>query len=158
VEYDQPRMVRLQVLLEDYVDTYGRTERLLAAYEIVSHVWAASARLRWYWERRLSQQEFSSGQQWNQMAKRDYPTLQVCGQRSWPFLLAADGHPSNHLANKTGTSVKAHVGPFHCALDSRHSWCYNRLVERCMCLHFKAAHLTRKQGHDASNRIGRRIY
>jgi hypothetical protein len=34
VEYDQPRMVRLQVLLENYTDTYGRTERRLAAYEL----------------------------------------------------------------------------------------------------------------------------
>jgi hypothetical protein len=34
VEYDQPRTVRLQVLLEDYRDTYGRTERRLAAYEL----------------------------------------------------------------------------------------------------------------------------
>ena len=31
VEFDQPRTVRLQVLLEDYVDTYGRDERRLAA-------------------------------------------------------------------------------------------------------------------------------
>jgi hypothetical protein len=34
VEYDHPRTVRLQVLLEDYEDTYGRTERRLAAYEL----------------------------------------------------------------------------------------------------------------------------
>ena len=34
VEYDQPRTVRIQVLLEDYKDTYGRTERRLAAYEL----------------------------------------------------------------------------------------------------------------------------
>ncbi|MFC2046125.1 hypothetical protein ACFLTC_01210, partial [Chloroflexota bacterium] len=34
VEYDQPRTVRLQVLLENYQDTYGRTERRLAAYEL----------------------------------------------------------------------------------------------------------------------------
>jgi hypothetical protein len=34
VEYDQPRTVGLQVLLEDYEDTYGRTERRLAAYEL----------------------------------------------------------------------------------------------------------------------------
>ena len=34
VEYDQPRTVRLQVILEDYTDTYGRTERRLAAYEL----------------------------------------------------------------------------------------------------------------------------
>ena len=34
LEYDQPRTVRLQVLLEDYQDTYGRTERRLAAYEL----------------------------------------------------------------------------------------------------------------------------
>jgi hypothetical protein len=32
--YDQPRQVRIRVLLEDYVDTYGRTERRLAAYEL----------------------------------------------------------------------------------------------------------------------------
>jgi hypothetical protein len=36
VEYDQPRMVRLQVLLEDYEDAYGRTERRLAAYELAA--------------------------------------------------------------------------------------------------------------------------
>jgi hypothetical protein len=36
VEYDQPRTVRLQVLLEDYQDTYGRTERRLAAYELAA--------------------------------------------------------------------------------------------------------------------------
>lgn len=34
VEYDEPRTLRLQVLLEDYTDTYGRTERRLAAYEL----------------------------------------------------------------------------------------------------------------------------
>jgi hypothetical protein len=34
VEYDRPRTVRLQVLLENYRDTYGRTERRLAAYEL----------------------------------------------------------------------------------------------------------------------------
>jgi hypothetical protein len=34
IDYDQPRTVRLQVLLEDYADTYGRTERRLAAYEL----------------------------------------------------------------------------------------------------------------------------
>ena len=33
-EYDQPRTLRLQVLLEDYIDTYGRTERRLAAYQL----------------------------------------------------------------------------------------------------------------------------
>ncbi len=33
-EYEQPRTVRLQVLLEDYQDTYGRPERRLAAYEL----------------------------------------------------------------------------------------------------------------------------
>jgi hypothetical protein len=33
-EYDQPRTVRIRVLLEDYEDTYGRTERRLAAYEL----------------------------------------------------------------------------------------------------------------------------
>jgi hypothetical protein len=32
--YDQPQTVRLRVLLEDYTDTYGRTERRLAAYEL----------------------------------------------------------------------------------------------------------------------------
>jgi hypothetical protein len=37
VEYDQPRTVRLQVLLEDYQDTYGRTERRLAAYELADN-------------------------------------------------------------------------------------------------------------------------
>jgi hypothetical protein len=36
VQYDQPRTVRLQVLLEDYQDTYGRTERRLAAYELAA--------------------------------------------------------------------------------------------------------------------------
>jgi hypothetical protein len=34
VEYDQPRTTRIRVLLEDYTDTYGRTERRLAAYEL----------------------------------------------------------------------------------------------------------------------------
>jgi hypothetical protein len=34
IEYDQLQTVRLQVLLEDYQDTYGRTERRLAAYEL----------------------------------------------------------------------------------------------------------------------------
>jgi hypothetical protein len=34
VDYDHPRTVRLRVLLEDYQDTYGRTERRLAAYEL----------------------------------------------------------------------------------------------------------------------------
>jgi hypothetical protein len=34
VEYDRPQTVRLRVLLEDYTDTYGRTERRLAAYEL----------------------------------------------------------------------------------------------------------------------------
>ncbi|MBN1139011.1 MAG: hypothetical protein JXM73_20670, partial [Anaerolineae bacterium] len=34
IEYDRPRTIRLQVLLEDYRDTYGRTERRLAAYEL----------------------------------------------------------------------------------------------------------------------------
>jgi hypothetical protein len=34
VAYDQPQTIRLQVLLEDYQDTYGRTERRLAAYEL----------------------------------------------------------------------------------------------------------------------------
>jgi hypothetical protein len=33
-EYDEPRTVRLQVLLEDYENTSGRTERRLAAYEL----------------------------------------------------------------------------------------------------------------------------
>jgi hypothetical protein len=33
-DYDRPRTVRLQVLLEDYQDTYGRPERRLAAYEL----------------------------------------------------------------------------------------------------------------------------
>ena len=32
--YDQPQRVRIQVLLEDYIDTYGRKERRLAAYEL----------------------------------------------------------------------------------------------------------------------------
>jgi len=34
LDYDQPRTVRIQVLLEDYTDTYGRVERRLAAYEL----------------------------------------------------------------------------------------------------------------------------
>jgi len=34
VLYDKPRTVRVRVLLEDYTDTYGRTERRLAAYEL----------------------------------------------------------------------------------------------------------------------------
>jgi hypothetical protein len=34
VEYDQRRAVRLQVVLEDYEDTCGRTERHPAAYEL----------------------------------------------------------------------------------------------------------------------------
>ena len=34
MEYDQPRTLRLQVLLEDYTDTYGHGERRLAAYEL----------------------------------------------------------------------------------------------------------------------------
>jgi hypothetical protein len=34
IEYDQPRTVRIQVLLEDHVDTSGRAERRLAAYEL----------------------------------------------------------------------------------------------------------------------------
>jgi hypothetical protein len=34
VEYDQPQTVRLQVLLEDYENTYCRTERRLAVYEL----------------------------------------------------------------------------------------------------------------------------
>jgi hypothetical protein len=34
LQYDQPKTVRIQVLLEDYADTYGRTERRLAAYEL----------------------------------------------------------------------------------------------------------------------------
>ena len=34
VAYDQPQTIRLQVLLEDYRDTYGRTERRLAAYAL----------------------------------------------------------------------------------------------------------------------------
>ena len=34
VEYNQPRTVRLQVLLENYQDSYGRTERRLAAYAL----------------------------------------------------------------------------------------------------------------------------
>jgi len=34
LEYDQPRTVRIQVLLEDYTDTYGCVERRLAAYEL----------------------------------------------------------------------------------------------------------------------------
>jgi hypothetical protein len=32
--YDQPQTIRLRVLLEDYTDTYGRTERRLAAYQL----------------------------------------------------------------------------------------------------------------------------
>jgi hypothetical protein len=34
VEYDQPRTVRIQILLEDHADTSGRAERRLAAYEL----------------------------------------------------------------------------------------------------------------------------
>ena len=34
VEYDRPRTVRLQILLENYQDSHGRTERRLAAYEL----------------------------------------------------------------------------------------------------------------------------
>jgi hypothetical protein len=34
VRYDQPQTVRVRVLLEDYTDTYSRTERRLAAYEV----------------------------------------------------------------------------------------------------------------------------
>jgi hypothetical protein len=34
VEYDQPRTVQPQVLLENYQDTYGRTERRLPTYEL----------------------------------------------------------------------------------------------------------------------------
>ena len=34
VEYDQPRTVRLQVLLQDYTNTYGQAEQRLAAYEL----------------------------------------------------------------------------------------------------------------------------
>jgi hypothetical protein len=34
VESDQPRTVRIQVLLEDYKDTYGRAECQLAAYAL----------------------------------------------------------------------------------------------------------------------------
>jgi hypothetical protein len=34
VEYDQLRTIRIQVVLEDYTDTYGRTERRLAVYEL----------------------------------------------------------------------------------------------------------------------------
>lgn len=34
VRYNQPQTVRLRVLLEDYIDTYGHTERRLAAYEL----------------------------------------------------------------------------------------------------------------------------
>jgi hypothetical protein len=34
VDYGQPRTVRIKILLEDYLDTYGRTERRLAAYEL----------------------------------------------------------------------------------------------------------------------------
>ena len=33
-EYDRPRTVRLQVLLERYIDSYGRAEQRLAAYEV----------------------------------------------------------------------------------------------------------------------------
>ena len=33
-EYDQPRAIRMQVLLEKYTDSYGRTEQRLAAYEL----------------------------------------------------------------------------------------------------------------------------
>jgi hypothetical protein len=36
VVYDQPQAVRLRLLLEEYTDTYGRTERRLAAYELNS--------------------------------------------------------------------------------------------------------------------------
>jgi hypothetical protein len=32
--YDQPRTARIRILLEDYTDTYGRTERRMAAYEM----------------------------------------------------------------------------------------------------------------------------
>jgi hypothetical protein len=34
IEYDQPRTVRIRILLEDHTDSYGRTERRLAAYEL----------------------------------------------------------------------------------------------------------------------------
>lgn len=34
--YDQPKQIKIRILLEDYVDTYGRTERRLAAYELDS--------------------------------------------------------------------------------------------------------------------------
>jgi hypothetical protein len=34
VDYEQPRTVRLQVLLESYTDSYGRVEQRLAAYEL----------------------------------------------------------------------------------------------------------------------------
>ena len=34
VEYDQPRTVRLQVLLEGYPNSYDHTERRLAPYEL----------------------------------------------------------------------------------------------------------------------------
>jgi hypothetical protein len=34
VDYDQSRTTRLRILLEDYTDTYGRTERRMAAYEL----------------------------------------------------------------------------------------------------------------------------
>jgi hypothetical protein len=34
VDYDQPRSMQLRVLLEDYEDSYGRTERRLATYEL----------------------------------------------------------------------------------------------------------------------------
>ncbi|MBN1139145.1 MAG: hypothetical protein JXM73_21375, partial [Anaerolineae bacterium] len=33
-DYEQPRTVRLQVLLEKYTDSYGRSEQRLAAYEL----------------------------------------------------------------------------------------------------------------------------
>lgn len=32
--YDQPRTTQMRILLEDYTDTYGRTERRLAAYRL----------------------------------------------------------------------------------------------------------------------------
>ena len=34
VEYEQPRTIRLQVMLEPYTDTYGRQEQRLTAYEL----------------------------------------------------------------------------------------------------------------------------
>jgi hypothetical protein len=34
VEYAQPQVVMLEILLEDYTNTSGRTERRLAAYEL----------------------------------------------------------------------------------------------------------------------------